>query len=130
MSVITFGTGVGNVLSTTITGTPASKTVFDLTSVTGLAVNDCISITQTAPLGPVKRKVTNIASTTITISEDLDAIPVAGNTVIQEWTRVYLLCQATGSSLSGVMVSVAPYSCQKTSASSKAITFTLRIKGT
>jgi len=128
---VPFTTSDGNTLSTTITGTPASRTVFDIVSATGLAIGDCVSITQTAPLGPVKRKVTGLAGTTVTLGEPLDAIPVSGNAFNQEWTRIYVLIQATAAvGDPGVVASVTPYSHQKSSAASKAITFTLRVKGT
>ena len=131
MSVITFGTSIGNCLATTINGTPASKSTFTIASASGLDVNDLVYITQTSPLGIVPRKVTGLAGTTVTLNEPLDAIPVSGNAFNQSWSRIFLVTNGTGSALSGTVASVAPYlPFFKSSAQSKSITFTGRIKGT
>ena len=129
ISIATFGVGDGNTLSTTISGVPASTTTFDIADATGLIVNDRVAITQTAPLGVVKRKVSVIAGTTITISEALDAIPVSGNAFNQEWSRLYLVTNGVDIPPSGTVASVAPYYYQKSATVSKAIYFTLRLKG-
>jgi hypothetical protein len=128
--VVTFGTSIGNTLSTTISGTPASKSTFDIASASGLQVNDCITVIQAGTLGPARRKVTGLASTTVTLNEDLDAIPTAGLTFAQEWARVFLVTNGTGSAGTGTVASVCPYYSTKSSSQSRAITFTLRIKGT
>lgn len=127
-SKVTFDSSSANTLSTTITGTPASKTTFDIVSASGLAINDLVYITQTAPLGRVPRKVTGLSSTTVTLNEALDSIPVSGNVFEQSWSRAYLLTNSDGSS-TGTVASSIPYTNTKASGTSKNITFTLRVKG-
>lgn len=91
---------IANCLNTTISSA-SSSTVFDLTSITGLAIDDRIEITLSS--GTYDRKVTNISSNTVTISEPLPSTPTAGNVVRQKISNVGFVTNGTSSSGSGTL---------------------------
>lgn len=118
----TFGTSSGNCLSTTI-NTVTSATVFTVNSTTGLAIGDRVQITLASFANrKEERKIGNIASTTITLTEALSATPSSTNPFKQMISRVQLAHgSATATLNSGSAFSIAPYKFIKTS--SDTITF-------
>lgn len=113
----TFSTSSGNCLETTI-NTVTNATTFTVNSTTGLAIGDRVQIT-IASLANRKeeRKISNISSSTITLSEALSAAPATGDLFKQMISRVQLAHGSATSTLnSGSAFSIAPYKAIKTSA--------------
>ena len=91
----TFGQVRNVTLSTTVNGSPTTTSV-PCVSVTGLAVGDFILVNATNG-GRQVRKITNIASTTLTVEPALAAAPSVGNSV--KGCITYSFTTALGNSL-------------------------------
>lgn len=115
-----------NTLSTTISSV-TSNSIFDLTSVTGLAVGDGIRIIFTDSKYN-DRKIQAIAGNQITLTQALDYTPVVGNTANQLIRRIYLIGDGTNTLNTGFGISLAPYIRTKTSSQTINITHTIRFK--
>lgn len=110
------GASTGNCLETTI-NTVTDATTFTVNSTTGLAIGDRVQIT-IASLANRKeeRKISNISSSTITLSEALSTAPANGDLFKQMISRVQLAHgSATATLNSGSAFSIAPYKAIKTS---------------
>lgn len=105
-------TSTANCLSTTISSV-TSTTVFDLTSVTSLLVDDRIEITVSGV--PYQRKVSNISTNTVTISEALPVNPSVGDTVKQMISNIGFVADGTSSSGTGTLFLSVPYIKYKSS---------------
>jgi hypothetical protein len=96
-----FDTSTANCLNTTISGV-TSTTVFDLTSVTGLTVGDRIEIVLST--GSEQRKISNIATNTITIDKALSSTPAGSEVVKQYISGFYLVTGGSASANSGTTI--------------------------
>jgi hypothetical protein len=122
----TLDSATANCLSTTVSGA-SSNTVFDLTSVTGLGVNDRIQIT----LNGVEydRKVTNISTNTITVTPPLPSTPSVSDIVKQKISRIALVYNGTASSGTGTVGAWNQYIVYKDSTMSIPGAFPFLVKG-
>jgi hypothetical protein len=119
-SVITvassFGASDAICLNTTISGV-TSTTVFTVTSATGLQIGDRVQITlSNLSNRKEERKISNIAGSTITLSEALSATPAVSDAFKQMISRIHLINgSATLTLNSGDAASIAPYKTIKSS---------------
>ncbi len=122
----TLGTTIANCLSTTMSAV-TSNTVFTLTSVTGLGVNDRIQITISGV--NYDRKVTNLSGSIVTINSPLPSVPIIGTVVKQKISRIALVYGGTGSSGTGTVADWEQYILFKDSSMSIPGAFPLLTKG-
>lgn len=124
----TFTLTDGNCLETYITAV-TSTTVFTVNSVTGLTIGDRVQITLTNYSNrKEERKISNIAGSTITLSEALSATPAVNDFFKQMISRIHLIGgSATLTLNSGDALSIAPYKTIKTSTDTLDFTHTITI---
>lgn len=124
LSTCTFTTSDANTKSTTVTGTPVAKNVFNVVSATGLLAGDLIDFVQTSPYPKViDAEILSVVGSTVTLTQDLDVIPEAGNILNQKIGRIYLVDSSDN------VISVFRYSRTKNSDQQIAITYSMTLKG-
>lgn len=102
----TLDTATANCLSTTISSATTPNS-FDLVSVSGLAANDRIQITQSGR--DFDRKVVSVTGSTVVITPPLPSTPSGGEAVKQKISRIAIVYGGTGSSGTGTVASWSQY---------------------
>ena len=108
-----------------VIGTPTSKNTFTIDSAGSFKAGDLVDFVQSGALGTKENmEILSIAGQIVTLTSDLDAIPVAGNTLKQKIGRIYLIDP------NDVVISVFSYRRLKTADQQIAITYTATLRGT
>lgn len=123
-----FGGSDGNTLSTTVSSA-TSTTVFDLTSVTGLQVGDALQIVFASTNRAETRKISNIASNTITVDTAYSEAPAVSDVANQLIQRLHLVSGGSATLDSGTAISIAPFEQTKSSSETLQINHTIKLIG-
>jgi hypothetical protein len=124
-STVTILTSEAITYTALVIGTPTTRNQFTVASAGGFKSGDLVDFMQTGTLGTKENlEILSIVGQIVTLTSDLDAIPVAGNTLKQKIGRIYLI------DINDVVISVFSYRRLKTSDQQIAITYTATLRGT
>lgn len=96
-------------LSTTVAGSPSpTTTTFDVASSTGLVNNDMLQITLSGAENRKEKRKISISGTSVTLTDALPSVPVAGDVVKQLISRVLVIYNGTATLGTGDPLSILP----------------------